>query len=88
MSRINIDILHIDSPKDGMKWSCKLRSFSYAKKGNGWFTLASTVMVLSEHLPRPRIRTPYLPALSSKLLSIRPRRWFLMALRQLSLRIG
>ena len=32
-------------------------------------------MVLSEHLPRPGIRTPDLPSLSLKVLSIRPPRW-------------
>ena len=37
-------------------------------------------MVLSEHLPRPGIRTPDLPELSPKVLSIRPPRWCLFTL--------
>ena len=40
-----------------------------------YFTLASTAIVLSEHIPRPGIRTSDLPALSPKVLSIRPPRW-------------
>ena len=40
----------------------------------GYFTLASIVVVLSEHLARPGIRTPDLPALRPKVLSIRPPR--------------
>ena len=43
---------------------------------SGYFTLASTAVFLSEHLPRLGIRTPDLPALSSKVLSIRPSRWY------------
>ena len=38
-------------------------------------TPASTAVVLSEHLLRPGIRTPDLPALSRKILSIRQTRW-------------
>ena len=41
------------------------------------FNLASTAVILSEHLPRPGIRTLDLPALSPKVLSISPQRWFL-----------
>ena len=33
-------------------------------------------MNLSEHLPRPKIGTPDLSALSSKVLSIRSRHWY------------
>ena len=34
-----------------------------------------------EHLPRTGIRTPDLPALNLKVLSIRPRRWYFLAIR-------
>ena len=42
---------------------------------SGYFTVASTIIVLNEHLPRPGIRTPDPPALSPKVLPIRPPRW-------------
>ena len=43
---------------------------------SGYFTLTSTAVVLSEHLPRTGIQTPDLLALSPKVLPIRPSRRF------------
>ena len=50
----------------------------------GYLNLASTAVVLSEHLPRPGIRTPDLPVLSPKVLSIRPPRHPLYACTYIS----
>ena len=44
-------------------------------KYSGYYTLGSTDMVFNEDLPRPGIRAPDLPALSPKVLSIRPPPW-------------
>ena len=51
--------------------------FSSENIKSGWFTIVSTAVVLSEHLPRLKIRTPDLPALSPKVSFIRPPRWYL-----------
>ena len=43
------------------------------------FVRHHTTMVLGEHLPRLWIRTPDLPALSPRVLSIKPPRWYIIS---------
>ena len=44
------------------------------------FTLTSTAVILFEHLPRARIQSPDLSALSPKVLFIRPPRLLILSL--------
>ena len=73
-------MLFLKNPKKKTALGCReadgFRSYRIAEIAeilkSGYFTVASTAVVLSEHLPRPGIRSPDLSALKPKVLTIRP----------------